>query len=86
MDRPQSLFDSLDHLDELVGISTLAIHQKLYVSVNHSINWFAKHWFISLIGFSILASVIYRYLTFHGPTRLSKGVLPTYRPVDSHKD
>ncbi|KAI9256815.1 thioredoxin-like protein [Helicostylum pulchrum] len=86
MDEPEKLYASLNQLNQLYGVSTLAVHERIYVSTSNGFRWLAKHWFLSMIGFTILSSFIYRYLTFHGPTRLTKGVLPSYRPVDTHKD
>lgn len=83
MDQPQALIQSLKNMDQLSGASTLAFHQRMTVSAT---SWVFKHWFLSIVGFGIMGSFIYRYLTFHGPTKLSHGILPTYRPVDSHKD
>lgn len=87
VDNPQELILSLKNIKKLSGgASTLAFHQKLSLSASNGFSWIFKHWFISLFGFSILGSFIYRYLTFHGPSKLSNGILPSYRPVDTHKD
>lgn len=74
-------------MDQLSGgTSTLALHEKLTLSASNGFSWIFQHWFISFFGFGILGSFIYRYLTFHGPSKLSNGILPSYRPVDTHKD
>ncbi|CEP14057.1 hypothetical protein [Parasitella parasitica] len=87
IDRPEGLFLGLKNLQKLKGQSTLLAHQKIGVSISRSISWIFAHWFISFLGFGILASFVYRYMTFHSPKRLGD-VLPSFRPVDtySHKD
>jgi hypothetical protein len=90
IDRPESIYASLKNLNKLNGASTLAIHQRLAVKVGNGFSWVFKHWIISFIGFGIIGSFLYRYLTFHGPNKKriggGSGVLPSFRPIDSHKD
>ncbi|KAL7320464.1 hypothetical protein PS15m_000353 [Mucor circinelloides] len=88
IDKPEGLYVGLKNLQKLQGESTLLAHQKLGVSVSRSIDWIFAHWFISFLGFGIIGSFVYRYLTFHNPKRLGNSVLPSFRPADAytHKD
>ncbi|EPB86197.1 hypothetical protein HMPREF1544_07009 [Mucor circinelloides 1006PhL] len=88
IDKPEGLYVGLKNLQKLQGESTLLAHQKLGVSVSRSIDWIFAHWFISFLGFGIVGSFVYRYLTFHNPKRLGNSVLPSFRPADAytHKD
>jgi hypothetical protein len=91
VDNPESLYLGLQKLNKLSGISTLAVHERLAVKVGNGFSWVFKHWMISFIGFGIIGSILYRYLTFHGPQNKKRiggggGVLPSFRPIDTHKD
>ncbi|KAI8641483.1 thioredoxin-like protein [Parasitella parasitica] len=87
IDKPEGLYVGLKNLQKLKGQSTLLAHQKISVTISRSVNWIFAHWIISILGFGIVGSFVYRYLTFHSPKRLG-GVLPSFRSVDtySHKD
>ncbi|RCH81167.1 hypothetical protein CU098_003500, partial [Rhizopus stolonifer] len=84
LDDAQSIYDALNHLDQLQGQSTLAMHQKLGVSVSHGLTWMSTHWLFSLFSLSILSGLLYRYLTHHRPKGAS--ILPSFRQTDHHKD
>jgi hypothetical protein len=92
LDSPENIYLALKNFKELEGQSTLLMHQKMGVSISNTFNWISRHWFISFIGFGVLGSFVYRYLTFHNPKRLhsSGGVLPTFRTTATndyaHKD
>lgn len=86
---PEGIYASLESFNKLRGgQSTLAIHQRVAVSVGNCFSWIFRHWMISFVLFGFLGSVVYRYLTFHGPKRIGGGggVLPSFRPIDTHKD
>ncbi|KAL9554563.1 hypothetical protein MBANPS3_002756 [Mucor bainieri] len=88
LDKPEGLYVGLKNLEKLQGESTLLVHQKVGVSISRSVDWIFAHWFISFLGFGLVGSFVYRYLTFHNPKRLGGSVLPSFRPADAytHKD
>lgn len=85
IDKPEDLYLGLKQLDELQGETTLAMYERVGVSVSNGFNWMSRHWFFSLLVFSLVGGFIYRYLTFHGPKNSS--LLPSFhRSVNHHKD
>jgi hypothetical protein len=71
-------------MDEMKGMSVLAMHEKMGVSFKSGFSLVVSHWFLSMMLFSGAGALIYRYLTFHKPKSLRKGgVLPTFKTVDS---
>lgn len=83
IDKPEELYLSLENLDDLKGETTLAVYERVGVSMSNGISWVRQHWIVSFFVFSIVGGFIYRYLTFHGPKRLSNAGLPRY---NTHKD
>lgn len=88
LDKPEGLYVGLKNLEKLQGESTLLAHQKVGVSISRSMDWIFAHWFISFLGFGLVGSFVYRYLTFHNPKRLDGSVLPSFRSTNAytHKD
>ncbi|GAN07898.1 thioredoxin-domain-containing protein [Mucor ambiguus] len=88
LDKPEGLYVGLKNLEKLQGESTLLAHQKVGVSISRSMDWIFAHWLISCLGFGLVGSFVYRYLTFRNPKRLGGSVLPSFRPADAytHKD
>lgn len=87
IDKPEELYLGLKKMSKLKGETSLAVYERVGVSMTNGMSWVGRHWFISFLVFSVVGGFVYRYLTFHGPKRLP--MLPTYRTAvnnNSHKD
>ncbi|KAI8888561.1 thioredoxin-like protein [Backusella circina FSU 941] len=89
LNQPQGIYNILTNMDHMTGLSALAMHEKMEVSLKSGFSLFASHWLLSMMLFTGVGALIYRYLTFHRPksVRKSGGVLPSFKTVDtSHYD
>ncbi|KAI8333502.1 thioredoxin-like protein, partial [Choanephora cucurbitarum] len=77
LDHTETIYEALDHLDQLEGQTVLSPHEELGVSVTNAFAWMGVHWIFSLVSLSALGAFVYRYLTHHSPKRVSAGILPS---------
>jgi hypothetical protein len=75
-ENPEGIYLILENLDRLRGSSALAVHEKVFNSVQNGFHAVGKHWFISIILFSVLGSYLYKRSSNHRPKKAY--ILPSH--------
>ncbi|KAG1045256.1 hypothetical protein G6F43_011304 [Rhizopus delemar] len=75
-ENPEGIYLILENLDRLRGSSALAVHEKVFNSVQSGFHAVGKHWFISIILFSVLGSYLYKHSSNHRPKKAY--ILPSH--------
>ncbi|KAI8983444.1 thioredoxin-like protein [Pilobolus umbonatus] len=86
IDHPESIYWTLEHLSELDGQSILTSSENIGRVVIDVFGFIGQHLILFCVLLGLLGFYAYRYITYHNPKILNQSLLPSFRPVDTHKD